>query len=846
MRPAPSKKGKTPAADDGDSSDENSRRRGESPPQLEESEDEEVVDGFAGVHFEEAGDLFAELRSEEVKPDIAKKESESPGESRQYQTRSRGRLSRIVDRVFRPQPSSIKDEVVVKKEQQERLLSDHPGILGQDRSANPSESEEYSAPVERAQAGDVYRPSQQHASSLSSPPGHAQSPSTDLPPSPQSALTKRVRMKKRVAYRENRQNRLDEETAEAAIIAAVSDASAPSGKGLRDHYEPSASKGHVGLETALASRPVDQTGIQAANRASSSLPDQVVKPPPGPVSPSYSSRTPRDTSGPANERGTGSNPSGTDDEASHESEDPAKKVQMIMVDKVMSSFMSWLDTKLKAKNEDKRPARRRLVSVTRPRSPVKYDEAVLSVTRSSPPKRQNPEVPLKRLRSYVPEMLHSPSPPKAMAPAAPISLSAPPSAPLSAPPAPVKVGASSAAPPPPPAAFGGARKRTGLGQTPRRKASEKRGRSDDGKREQEEDDDDDDDDNGNRPPRAKLPKVQEDGADGAKLACPFFKHNPRKYKNQRPCCGPGWDHVHRIKEHIYRKHSLPKFSCPRCSQPFETQSDLQAHARSPDPCEVREPEVLDGITQDQEKRLRSRKKTSAKELTEAEKWAQVYGILFPDVKEREIPSPYYNTEDASTNLGGYEDYLRRELPPLVRRRLEKEVERELSFVEEGMKQKVIDIARNLQLALFRGYQELENQERGADHDSPGVGASGSETGGSSFTAAAATDTSPSTVSTAGTTPELPDPLEIFGDPVIPDFDFAFLSDVPYPGLQQQAKQSGPGSGFPGGLEMQQPDTIRPGMELLDGEQFGLPYFSLDGYQDGSGRIRDPESLSYLP
>lgn len=81
----------------------------------------------------------------------------------------------------------------------------------------------------------------------------------------------------------------------------------------------------------------------------------------------------------------------------------------------------------------------------------------------------------------------------------------------------------------------------------RRSLASKRSRLDDKDNGHEDEEGKDGDGNGNRPPRAKLPKVQEDQVSGAKLACPFFKHNPRKYKNQRPCCGPGWDHVHRIK-----------------------------------------------------------------------------------------------------------------------------------------------------------------------------------------------------------------------------------------------------------------------------------------------------------
>ncbi|KAI8315536.1 hypothetical protein K4K59_001144 [Colletotrichum sp. SAR11_240] len=343
-------------------------------------------------------------------------------------------------------------------------------------------------------------------------------------------------------------------------------------------------------------------------------------------------------------------------------------------------------------------------------------------------------------------------------------------------------------------------------------------------------------------PRGSPPS--EDQVSSAKLACPFFKHNPRKYKNQRPCCGPGWDHVHRIKEHIYRKHSLPKFSCPRCSQPFETQADLQAHARLPTPCEVKEPEVLDGITQDQEKKLRSRKKTSGKELNEAEKWTQVYRILFPDVREREIPSPYYNTEDAQTNLGGYEDYLRRELPTQVRRQLENEVEQQLSFVEEGMKQKVIEIARNLQLSLFKSYQQIESQEQDTEGPSPSAGyVSSSEFGISSFIA---TDTSPSTMTTAGTTPEMPDPLEIFGgDPAIPDFNFDFLSQDPSAQSQGPEKACDPAFGTDS-YATSGPPTIQPGMDMFGGQQFGMPYYDIEGYDERQGTVRDMSVFSYAP
>ena len=32
-----------------------------------------------------------------------------------------------------------------------------------------------------------------------------------------------------------------------------------------------------------------------------------------------------------------------------------------------------------------------------------------------------------------------------------------------------------------------------------------------------------------------------------RFACPFFKKYPLKYKNERPCLGPGWEEIRRLK-----------------------------------------------------------------------------------------------------------------------------------------------------------------------------------------------------------------------------------------------------------------------------------------------------------
>jgi hypothetical protein len=94
------------------------------------------------------------------------------------------------------------------------------------------------------------------------------------------------------------------------------------------------------------------------------------------------------------------------------------------------------------------------------------------------------------------------------------------------------------------------------------------------------------------------------------FACPFFKYNPRKYMCWRSCPGPGWNTVHRIKyvsnylchfysslrvianvrsrEHLYRRHALPKSVCDRCFEQFQDADSLRLHHRAEMRCSVRE------------------------------------------------------------------------------------------------------------------------------------------------------------------------------------------------------------------------------------------------------------------
>jgi hypothetical protein len=218
-------------------------------------------------------------------------------------------------------------------------------------------------------------------------------------------------------------------------------------------------------------------------------------------------------------------------------------------------------------------------------------------------------------------------------------------------------------------------------------------------------------------------------AGAKKFACPYFKRNPKKYRKWTSCPGPGWDEVHRVKTHLYRRHPLPT-QCPRCWEPFKADAPLQEHLQQDPPCAVRSNRTLqEGFTKDQEKKLRSRKKTHA-DMTDEDKWREIYLILFPDDDQSTVPSPCecfprppgpaadadldYSEEDAqgergqpSGELEDYATFVRREMPTLVRRELEVLFQDEFQDVEDHLRPRVAEIVLSLQPRLLGLYRQSQ-------------------------------------------------------------------------------------------------------------------------------------------
>ncbi|KAH6980692.1 hypothetical protein BKA56DRAFT_673176 [Ilyonectria sp. MPI-CAGE-AT-0026] len=211
-----------------------------------------------------------------------------------------------------------------------------------------------------------------------------------------------------------------------------------------------------------------------------------------------------------------------------------------------------------------------------------------------------------------------------------------------------------------------------------------------------------------------VPDLLETESSSRKFACPFLKYNPEKYRDCRGCILGGWLTVHRVKEHVYRKHRLPKFKCGRCCQDFRTSTQLLDHQRADDPCVLKTEEAQDGINEDQFQALRSRKRPRGG-LSEEEKWIGVYKIIFPD--EDLVPSPYHDftfeqlgeRRGSDSNSAAFVrdlgDHARRELPRLMRPRLESMLDQ---VIEESLTpDRIVELAQGIFQQILQTFNEAQ-------------------------------------------------------------------------------------------------------------------------------------------
>ncbi|KAM0569825.1 hypothetical protein ACHAP9_004452 [Verticillium nonalfalfae] len=207
-----------------------------------------------------------------------------------------------------------------------------------------------------------------------------------------------------------------------------------------------------------------------------------------------------------------------------------------------------------------------------------------------------------------------------------------------------------------------------------------------------------------------------------KFACPYNKYNPKK-------------------EHLLRKHRLPRFPCKRCWEYFADDAAFEDHVRSEISCRLREeskPDPVMGFDLEKETKLKAR---VSPKTSEAQHWSDVYCILFDLPKDtKNIPSPCESaavhtlplrrdpdnwpdydmspTRQSTPSGGksplhideGFRRYCRRQLPNAIRREIEEEIDRKSLDFEDHMRSKIIDIVEGVQVRMYMNYRAIQSPE----------------------------------------------------------------------------------------------------------------------------------------
>ncbi|PMD62059.1 uncharacterized protein K444DRAFT_611268 [Hyaloscypha bicolor E] len=203
-------------------------------------------------------------------------------------------------------------------------------------------------------------------------------------------------------------------------------------------------------------------------------------------------------------------------------------------------------------------------------------------------------------------------------------------------------------------------------------------------------------------PRPKRPRRGPELERSLKLACPFYKNDPRKYNIQtnRVCASRAWDSVSRVKEHLYRCHLAPPY-CQRCKEVFGTEQDLKSHLVDRMPCYFKEGDPPDGISAETQKALKSRKK-AGQNVPQKERWKEIYQMLFPG---HDIPDPSFDTVQELIDLGDFETYFRQELPKLVRSDLEVEASRKQRALHDILLPQTVQTVQRYHDLVLSSYRD---------------------------------------------------------------------------------------------------------------------------------------------
>ncbi|KAI2632978.1 hypothetical protein GGS26DRAFT_63274 [Hypomontagnella submonticulosa] len=137
-----------------------------------------------------------------------------------------------------------------------------------------------------------------------------------------------------------------------------------------------------------------------------------------------------------------------------------------------------------------------------------------------------------------------------------------------------------------------------------------------------------------------------------KLACPFAIIYPDRF----PDChkSGGWKSTSRVKEHIYRSHSVCQ--CPGCGLVIDEKQETEEQIPPP----------RFAINQRQKKILR--KRGGLRGMDEGQRWNKIFRVIHPDATSP-YPSPYLDSHSTDANLQECRDLSMQAVSPSASRDL---------------------------------------------------------------------------------------------------------------------------------------------------------------------------------
>ncbi|KAL1614779.1 hypothetical protein SLS56_012019 [Neofusicoccum ribis] len=221
-----------------------------------------------------------------------------------------------------------------------------------------------------------------------------------------------------------------------------------------------------------------------------------------------------------------------------------------------------------------------------------------------------------------------------------------------------------------------------------------------------------------------------------------------------------------------------KFACPYFKRSFPDEEHLTQHSRAEPICQnLQEPPDMEGITQQQLRELKSRKKPKGEDNSEEGKWRRIYRILFPEAIE--IPR--------SQTCSRYHEYSRSRLPNLLRQEIEREACQGTQVIEEQIRGRLREIVERCMEAVFSEFRHHRLADDAAQPSDDDDGSTG-----------AALQTSAATESLAEMY-SVPPPTR--SPPDVPGFDACLAAQPGWPLDETYSEAGWTGHAVPAGLEV---------------------------------------------